>query len=89
MLGVVPRINVESGRQTLASAPARKGLVIVRLRTKPGFTRRLGTLGVRPGAHVEILHRSSGGGRVLAVAGSRLALDSTILNAIDAEEVGE
>lgn len=72
---------------TLASAPLREALLVVRLRTAPELTKRLGTFGVRPGAHVEILQRATGGGRIVAVAGSRIALDRVILAAIDAEEV--
>lgn len=37
---------------------------------------RLAELGIRVGANVQPLHRTSGGGRVVSVAGSRIALDS-------------
>lgn len=37
--------------------------------------RRLAQLGLRPGAEVRVVMRTSGGGRVVAVAGSRVALD--------------
>jgi ferrous iron transport protein A len=72
---------------TLASAPLRAPLLVLRLRTDPDLTKRLGAFGVRPGAPVEIVQRTAGGGRILGVAGSRIALDRSILAAIDAEQV--
>ena len=43
---------------------------------EPTLCRRLAEMGVRPGAHIRVLHRTSGGGRVIAVGGARLALDA-------------
>lgn len=37
--------------------------------------RRLAQFGLRPGAEFVVVMRTSGGGRVVAVAGSRIALD--------------
>ncbi len=87
MLRNVPRIKDETGRLTLAGAPARSRLVVVRLRTPADLARRLGTLGVRPGIQVEVLHNASGGGRVIGVAGARLALDRRVLGDIEVREV--
>lgn len=85
----MPRINDESGQLTLANAPARTRLLVVRLRTAADLTRRLGTLGVRPGVQVDVLHNASGGGRIIGVAGSRLALGHGVLGAIDAMRAEE
>ncbi|AKT50162.1 FeoA family protein [Arsenicicoccus sp. oral taxon 190] len=60
---------------TLQAAPPRKpvrlGLVDLPLAPR----RRLAELGLRTGATVEVLHLTAGGGRVVAVAGARIALD--------------
>lgn len=82
----VPRINVESG-QSLASAPLGTPLVVVCLRAEPDVVRRLGTLGIRPGVPIEVMHRASGGGRVVSVGGARLALARSVLEAIDATPI--
>ncbi|WP_425308381.1 ferrous iron transport protein A [Ammonicoccus fulvus] len=83
----MPRIKDESGQLTLAGAPARSRLVVVRLRTPADLARRLGALGVRPGVQVEVLHNASGGGRVIGVAGARLALDRRVLGDIEVRDV--
>ncbi len=51
----------------------------------PAVRRRLAEMGVRAGARIRVLHRSSGGGRVLAVEGARVAIDAQLAAAIDAE----
>lgn len=80
-------MNRDPAGLTLASAPLRAPLLVLRLRTQPDLTKRLGAFGVRPGAPVRIMQRASGGGRIVGVAGSRIALDQSILAAIDAERV--
>ncbi|TXH31551.1 MAG: ferrous iron transport protein A, partial [Actinobacteria bacterium] len=40
---------------------------------------------VRPGAKITVLHRSAGGGRVLAVDGARVAVDAELAALIEAE----
>jgi ferrous iron transport protein A len=47
--------------------------------------RRLAEMGVRVGSHVNVLYRTTGGGRVLAVDGSRIAVDARLASAIQAE----
>lgn len=42
----------------------------------PAPRRRLAELGLRPGAVVTVLRRTAGHGRIVAVAGSRIALDA-------------
>jgi len=51
----------------------------------PAVRRRLAEMGVRPGAKTTVLHRSAGGGRVLAVDGARVAVDAELAALIEAE----
>lgn len=44
--------------------------------------RRLAALGLRRGAELTLLHRTSGGGRVALVAGTRLALGPGVLKQV-------
>lgn len=81
------RINDESGRFTLASAPTGMRLTVLRVVTAPSMSKRLGALGLRSGAPVEVLHEVSGGGRTIAVSGARLVLDRSLLQAINVDEV--
>ncbi|MGC3955966.1 MAG: FeoA domain-containing protein [Propionicimonas sp.] len=47
-----------------------------------GTVRRLTALGLRRGAEVTLLHRTSGGGRVAVVGGTRIALGPGVLKQI-------
>lgn len=58
---------------TVVAASARRGAV----------TRRLAELGVRPGAQVRILSRTSGGGALIALGDDRLAVSREILTSIE------
>lgn len=49
------------------------------------LVRRLAEMGLRPGASVTPRHRTAGGGRVLDVAGTRIAVARSVLRAITAE----
>ncbi|MCH8612161.1 FeoA family protein [Arsenicicoccus dermatophilus] len=51
--------------------------------------RRLAELGLRTGATVEVVHRTAGGGRVVAVAGARIALDRRTAQGIQVVVAGE
>ena len=51
--------------------------------------RRLAELGLRPGARIGVLHRTPGGGRIVAVGASRIALDRATLGAIPVVDVAE
>ncbi len=42
-------------------------------------------MGVRVGSHVHVLYRTTGGGRVLAVDATRIAVDAPLARAIHAE----
>jgi ferrous iron transport protein A len=46
---------------------------------------RLAALGLRPGAEVAVLRRTSGGGRLLGVGPSRFAVDRRTLTALVVE----
>lgn len=51
--------------------------------------RRLSEMGVRAGSHVTVLYRTTGGGRVLAVDGARIAVDAALAAAIQAEPLDD
>ena len=73
--GPTPLLDAESGRATVVS-----------LGLPDGPTRRLSELGVRVGATIEVHRRTSGGGIVIGVAGSRVALDRTSARTITVEQ---
>lgn len=54
-------------------------VVLASPRLEPARSRRLAELGLRAGARVTVLHRSAGGGRILAVGDARIALDRATL----------
>lgn len=60
---------------TLATVPLSTCGVIVDVHSADGPRRRLAEIGLRPGAQVTVLRRTGAGGRIVAVAGSRIALD--------------
>jgi len=70
-----PLLDAEQGRATVVS-----------LGLAAGPERRLRELGVRPGAAIEVHRRTSGGGIVVGVAGSRVALDRASARAITVEQ---
>ena len=67
---------------SLAQAPIGSELRVLSTDGPPALTRRLAELGVRPGSHVRCVQRSAGGGRVIDVAGSRIALGRDVLASI-------
>lgn len=48
-------------------------------------SRRLAELGLRPGADVQVMRRTAGGGRLLGLGHSRMAVDRATLRALDVE----
>ncbi|QLQ16407.1 MAG: ferrous iron transport protein A [Micropruina sp.] len=73
---------------TLAQAPLHTPLTVV-ADTRDGVVgRRLAMLGIRRGATLSVVSTSSGGGRVVSVAGSRIALGRDALTAVSVEEAG-
>lgn len=64
----------------LRHAPEHQPLTIAAL--EPGSDderRRMRHLGLREGAQIEVLRRTTGGGLIVAVAGSRVALGRNLL----------
>lgn len=60
---------------TLGQAPLHTPLILTRGPEDPGLGARLRALGLRPGAQVELVQRTPGDGRIVAVSDSRVALD--------------
>ncbi len=60
---------------------------IVEVDVEPGMCLRLGELGLRPGALVEVTHDGGRQGRVLAVGAERFALDARTCALIAVEPV--
>lgn len=67
---------------TLADVPVGARVVIGRPGCPTGQARRLTELGLRAGAHVRVLMRTAGGGRVVAVEDARIALDRGTLRRV-------
>jgi ferrous iron transport protein A len=68
---------------TLDEVPG--GATVTIVNATAAIQRRLAEMGVRAGAHVKVLYRTTGGGRVLSVDGARIAIDSQLAAAIHAE----
>lgn len=68
---------------SLATAPLRVALRVDDAGGAPeSLRRRLAELGLRPGAQVRVVQRTAGGGRIVDVAGSRVALGRGVLEAV-------
>ena len=67
---------------SLAQAPLGAQLRVLSTAAPPALTRRLAEHGIRPGSHVRCVQRCAGGGRVIDVAGSRIALGRDVLASI-------
>lgn len=68
---------------SLATAPLRVVLHVENADGAPeSLRRRLAELGLRTGAQVRVLQRTAGGGRIVDVAGSRVALGRAVLEAV-------
>lgn len=52
----------------------------------PALSRRLAELGIRPGATLRTLLRTSGGGGVIALGDDRLAVSRAILSSVEVTE---
>lgn len=70
---------------SLAHAPIGHPLTLVRAEGTPESCRRLSALGIRRGAQLTLMHTTAGGGRVMQVAGSRIALDKSMLGKLFVE----
>lgn len=67
----------------LATAPLNADLVL--LEAPEECRRRLSALGLRVGTRFSLVSQTAGGGRVAMVAGSRIALGSTLLGQLRVE----
>jgi ferrous iron transport protein A len=65
--------------QSLAEATPQVPVILGAPQLSVGQTRRLAELGLRAGSRVTVLHRTAGGGRLVAVGQSRIALDRETL----------
>lgn len=72
---------------TLDRVPLEAPVLIVGSTLGAAIVRRLAELGVRRGATVTCLRRTPGGGRVLDVAGARIALGHAVLTGLEADPV--
>lgn len=70
---------------SLARAPIGIELRVVGAAGPTALTRRLAELGLRVGSHVRCVQRTSGGGRIVDLAGSRIALGREVLESVQAE----
>lgn len=70
---------------TLDEAPTGVRMEVLGNRAgSPAVARRLAELGIRPGAVVAILSRTSGRGAILAIADDRIAVAREILRRVEA-----
>ncbi len=69
----------------LVSAPLRTSLTLLESEAPEGTRARLASLGLRVGTRFSLLQRTAGGGRVVLVGGSRIALGSQLLHQLRAE----
>jgi len=67
---------------SLADVPVGTRATLALCSAEPQLRARLATLGLRCGARVEVMRRTSGGGRILGVAGARIALDPSVLRTL-------
>lgn len=68
---------------SLAEAPLATPLTLAGVPAEHAW--RLSRLGLRPGAAFSVVRSSAGGGRIVAVAGSRVALGAALLAGVRAE----
>ncbi len=74
---------------TLAHAPLLVEVQVTDAATAPAaLRRRLAEMGLRAGARVRTMQKTAGGGRIVDVAGARIALGRDVLAQIGVEDVG-
>ena len=69
----------------LASAPLNTNLTLLESDAPESHRQRLSSLGLRVGTRFSLSQRTAGGGRVVLVAGSRIALGARLLKQLRAE----
>ena len=73
---------------TLARASIGATVQVLGVRGAPGPLRgRLAELGLREGASIQVVQRTAGGGRIVGIAGTRLALGAEVLDFLAVSEV--
>lgn len=70
---------------TLDRAPLGTPLTFLAAGVDPVLGRRLATLGLRRGVRVSIVQKLASGGRIVAVAGGRIAIEQGVLARLEAE----
>ncbi len=70
---------------TLTDVQPSTDAVLVAVPGEPSLRRRLQAQGLRPGAPLTVVRRSAGGGRVVAVAGARVALGKILARQLTVE----
>ncbi|WP_186382328.1 FeoA family protein [Amycolatopsis rhizosphaerae] len=78
---------MDADASTLAALPVGSRAVIETPLLDRARVRRLAELGLRAGTEVLVLHRTAGGGRVIAVQDARIALDRSTLRALPARSL--
>lgn len=73
----------------LAKCPERIKARIVEVDVDAPFKLRLQELGMRPGSEFTVVNRAAFGGRVINIAGTRIAVDHRNAGQITVELVGE
>ncbi len=71
---------------SLARAPIGIDLRVIGAVGPTALTRRLSELGLRVGSHVRCVQKTAGGGRIIDVAGSRIALGRDVLDSVQTVE---
>ncbi len=71
---------------SLARAPIGIELRVIGAVGPTALTRRLSELGLRVGSHVRCVQRTAGGGRIVDVAGARIALGRDVLDSVQTVE---
>lgn len=77
-------LTLEPSARTAAAvdlnrAPLNTSLVVASCCLAESTQLRLRTLGIRPGAQVSVVQKVAGGGRIVSVAGTRVALGRPVL----------
>jgi ferrous iron transport protein A len=82
-------VGVIAEGSSLADLDVGARATVTSLDLGPMLRRRLAELGVRPGAEITVLHRTSGGGRVVAVQDGRIALDRATVSRLQGRPARE
>lgn len=69
----------------LSKAPLRTPLTLIDCQVDPSASQRLTALGLRVGSRFSLISKTAGGGRVVQVAGSRVAVGRSLLAGLRAE----